>query len=196
VFGSSVRIASYIARASLFLVLASTGASVSFAEGGDPAALESSLLHRRLDLGGVRIFDADRGKWGPLKHERGKLSVIHLWAVECAPCVAEMPLLKNIAKGWHSEADVRFYMVSETLDEKVVKDFWFKTNKGRVPDTALTQSVDDRIREALGTNKQPVTLILDSDFVVRQAFVGALNNRAAELAAGLSRLLRTFNSRK
>ena len=191
-----MRIANCIAIASLSLLLASSGSSVSFAEGGDASALESSLLHRRLDLGGIRVFDADKDKWGPLKHERGKLLVVHLWAVACAPCVAEMPLLKNIAKGWRSEADVRFYMVSETLDDKIVKDFWFKTNKDRVPDTALTQSVDDRIREALGTNKQPVTLILDSDLVVRQAFVGAINNRAAELAEGLSRLLKTFNSRK
>jgi len=170
--------------------------SASRADIGDASVLESSLLHRRLDLGGVRLFDEDKGKWGPLKPERSKLLVIHLWAVECGPCVSEMPLLKNIIKGWRAETEVRFYMVSETLDEKIAKDFWFKTNKIRVPDTGLAQSVDDRLREALGTNKQPVTLILDTDLVVRQAFIGPLTNRATELAEGLSRLLKTLNSRK
>lgn len=107
-----------------------------------------------------------------------------------------MPLLKNIARGWKNEPGVQIVFVSETLDEKVLRDFWFKTNRDRVPETPLTQSIDNRIRDTLDTGKQPLTLLLDQDLVVRQALVGSLTERSPELTTSMSRLLRALNGRR
>lgn len=177
-------------------VIAGNANSLASAAETDLRTVELSLLHRRLDLGGVRALDAKTGRWSPLRVEGARLLVVHLWAVECSPCTAEMPLLKNIARGWKNEPGVQIVFVSETLDEKVLRDFWFKTNRDRVPETPLTQSIDNRIRDTLDTGKQPLTLLLDQDLVVRQALVGSLTERSPELTTSMSRLLRALNGRR
>lgn len=159
-------------------------------------ATEASLLHRRIDLHGVRVLDGSKIRWNPLTLEGSRLYLIHLWAVECKPCVAEMPLLKNIALGWKNDSNVNVLFISETLDEKQLREFWFQTAKDRVPDVPLMQSVDDRVREVLGTGKQPITLLVDRDLVVRQAFVGSLAERTGELAESMSRLHRVLRSQR
>lgn len=157
---------------------------------------ETSLLHRRLDLRGIRVLDRAKNRWNSLILKGSQLYLVHLWAVECKPCVAEMPLLKSIALGWKNDLNVNVLFISETLDEKQLREFWFQTAKDRVPDVPLMQSADDRVREVLGTGKQPITLLVDRDLVVRQAFVGSLAERTGELTESMSRLLRVLRSQR
>lgn len=189
-YGYFVRIASCLALAVCLLTTTASWAEESVRE------LEISLLHRRLDLRGVRVFDASKERWGSLKPVDRRLFLIHLWAVECLPCVSEMPLLRNIARGWKNDPAVEIVFISETLDEKQLREFWFRTARDRVPEAPLVQSADDRIRDVLGTGKQPVTLLLDRDMVVRQAFIGSLTERTNELTEGMSRLLRAIRGPK
>ena len=107
-----------------------------------------------------------------------------------------MPLLRNIVRGWKDDPSVQIVFISETLDEKVLREFWFQSARDRVPDLPLIQSADDRIRDVLGTGKQPVTLLLDRDLVVRQAFIGSLTERTQELTESMSRLLRAIRAKK
>lgn len=184
VCGYSVQIASRIV---LILWLLTAVRSTA----AEPARdIETSLLHRRLDLRGVRAFDSSKNKWGSFKIEDRRLFLVHIWAVECKPCVAEMPLLKSIARGWKADPSVQVVFISETIDAKLLHEFWFQTARDRVPDAPLTQSTDERIRDVLETGKQPLTLLLDRDLVVRQAFVGPLTERTTELTEAMSRLLR------
>ena len=182
-----------VSRLALVILLLTTSASLA----AEPVReLEVSLLHRRIDLRGVRVFDAPKNSWGSFKSEDRRLLLLHLWAVECQPCVDEMPLLRNIVRGWKDDPSVQIVFISETLDEKVLREFWFQSARDRVPDLPLIQSADDRIRDVLGTGKQPVTLLLDRDLVVRQAFIGSLTERTQELTGSMSRLLRAIRAKK
>ena len=151
--------------------------------------LEASLLHRRLDLGSVRMWDCKSQRWQPFRQAKERVLVLQLWAVECLPCIQEMPLLRNMVSGWQHETAVRFLFISETLEEDKLTQFWCKDKKGTVPDLNSYQSTDGRLRDVLETGKQPLTLLLDRDFVIREAFVGALAARPRELAAAVTRLV-------
>lgn len=182
-----------VSRLALVIWLLTTSSSLA----AEPVReLEVSLLHRRIDLRGVRVFDAPKNSWGSFKSEDRRLLLLHLWAVECQPCVDEMSLLRNIVRGWKDDPSVQIVFISETLDEKALREFWFQSARDRVPETPLIQSTDDRIRDVLGTGKQPVTLLLDRDLVVRQAFIGSLMERTQELTESMSRLLRAIRAKK
>lgn len=150
---------------------------------------EASLLSRRLDLGSVRRWDRKQRTWRPLVRGSEQILVLQLWAVECGPCLAEMPLLRRVVQGWRSKPAVRFFFVSETLDQDLLTAYWTKQHVNDVPDEDPYQSTDSRLRDVLEMGTQPVTLILDRDLVVRQAFVGTVTERVSELAAGINRLL-------
>ncbi len=160
-----------------------------------PIQSEASLLHRRINLDGVRVFEAKTKRWQPYRKGSESLLILHLWAVECAPCIAEMPTLRNIVFGWRDEADLRFLFISETLDEKKLLEYW-RSNAERVPAVALYQNTDNRIRDILETGKQPLTLLVDQDLVIRQAFIGTLSDRNHELAASMTRLLAVVRRKK
>jgi len=160
-----------------------------------PIQSEASLLHRRINLDGVRVFEAKTKRWQPYRKGSESLLILHLWAVECAPCIAEMPTLRNIVFGWRDEADLRFLFISETLDEKKLLEYW-RANAERVPAVSLYQNTDNRIRDVLETGKQPLTLLVDQDLVIRQAFIGTLSERNHELAASMTRLLAVVRRKK
>jgi thiol-disulfide isomerase/thioredoxin len=155
--------------------------------------LEATLLHRRLDLSSVRMWDCKNQRWQPFRQGKERVLVLQLWAVECLPCIQEMPLLHNMVSGWQRETAVRFVFISETLEEDKLTQFWCKDKKGTVPDLNTYQSTDGRLRDTLETEKQPLTLLLDHDFVVREAFVGTLLSRAGEVAAAVTRMVAVTN---
>jgi hypothetical protein len=94
-----------------------------------------------------------------------------------------------MVSGWQRQPAVRFLFVSETLEADKLTRFWCQDKKAQVPDLNPYQSTDERLRDALDTGKQPLTLLLDRDLVVREAFVGTLAPRAGELATAVTRLL-------
>lgn len=175
-----------------FLTVA--GPQLTYAE-PTPAQQESALLHKRLDFGGVRAFDEKTGRWQPYRRASESLLVVHLWAVECAPCVAEMPTLRSFVAGWRDEPALRFLFISETLEEKKLLDFW-RAAAARVPSVAIYQNADDRIRGVLENGRQPITLLVDQDLIIRQAFVGSLVDRTSELAASMTRFLTMTRHKK
>lgn len=149
--------------------------------------IEAQLLHLQLDLSGVRAWDGTARRWQPLAAAEPIL-VVNLWAVECAPCRAEFPQLRRMVEAWRDQPEVRFLFVSETLSEKELLGYWDGA-RAEVPATAPCQATDSRLRDILGTGRQPVTLILDSQRVVRHAIVGSIERRGGELATALRRLV-------
>ena len=184
------------APAGLLILLTALAAPLSVRADSATARAETALLHRRLDLRSVRTFDPSSGRTSPYQPSSAPLRVIHLWAVECAPCIAEMPMLRNLINGWRNEPGVQFLLISETLDQEKLRQFWQRA-ADKVPQVpALYQSTDDRLRDGLQTGAQPLTLLVDSDWVIRQAFVGSLLERTAEFAASTARLLAAVQHRK
>lgn len=157
---------------------------------------EAELLHTKLDLGGVRRYVKDSRSWRPFQQYRAKLLVVHLWAVECTPCVEEMPMLRAMVRAWDDEPAVRFLIVAETLNENKLLEFWLSTAKDRVPAADLLQSTDSRIRDTVAIGTQPLTLLLDPELIIRQAFIGSLSARKFEFSRAIKRLASGLNMRK
>lgn len=156
------------------------------------ADAESGLLHRRLNLSTLNRYHRGQKIWLPLRLAPARLYVVNLWGVHCAPCRAEFPLLRNIARAWQSQKDVQFlYVADPPLDspaEEVVR-FWQEL-AAQLPDADPVRSRDDSLRQELDNQAQPITLLLDAQLVVRQAFVGAIGDRP--LGTAITRLLRVL----
>lgn len=148
-----------------------------------PRLAEAQLLHRRLDLGGLRLVDNMPVAALP----QIPVLVVHLWALECKPCLGELPWLVRIARGYTSEPAVRFLFISESGD----RERWLRHLRGLGIEGArllLGQTEDERLRVALQDRTQPITLLVDGHRVVRQAFVGSLEHRRRELTLAIDRL--------
>jgi thiol-disulfide isomerase/thioredoxin len=150
--------------------------------------IEASLLNLAVDLGGVQKWDGTPTGWHPVAKPDGPLLILHLWAVDCPPCIAEFPMLRSLVEAWKTQPEVSFLFVSETLSRDQLTAFW-RQNKSQ-PTPTLYQSTDPRIRQVLETQKQPLTLLLDRQLIVRQAFVGALGARTNELTSAILHILK------
>ena len=182
--GCSVRIASGLLPA---LLLTLTSAAPAAAE--ELRAQEATLLHRRLPLRELQRQVA--GEWRSYTLPTAKLLVINLWSTRCKPCIEEMPFLRRLAAGWRGEHGVRFLFVADPPEENPeaeLQAFW-RPRGSPLHGEELLRSSDGALRAALDTGVEPITLLVDSDRVVRQAFVGSVVRRGAELAAAMTRLL-------
>jgi hypothetical protein len=154
---------------------------------------EHGLLHIRLDLGGVRRWQEGRPSSEPLTSQKSLL-VVHLFSLDCPPCLAELPELKPVFRPGMPDLD--FALVLETLDAARIQDF-LRKSASQLPSVGLYLSTDHRIRATsqLGMEAVPVTLLLDGQHVVRQAFVGSLKDRMHELQAALTYLVPALKDR-
>jgi len=161
---------------------------------GHPADSEAALLHRRLDLVPVRQWHRGEDRWRPLELPVAKVYVINLWAIHCRPCLAEFPQFRNITAGWKSKPEVQFLFVAdppnETSESEVVA-FW-KKNQAALPDADPARSSSDALRRGLDNDQEPITLLLDENLVVRQAFIGGIGSRP--LGRAIERLLQLVSA--
>jgi hypothetical protein len=152
---------------------------------------EAALLHRRLDLAVVQKWSRSMGSWQPLSVPPSAVYVVNLWSIHCKPCLAEFPLLKNILAGWKSRSEVQFLFIadppSETSEAETVA-FW-QQSRAALPDADPCRASSDELRRSLENDSEPLTLLLDDRFVIRQAFIGSIGSRP--LGRSIERLLRS-----
>jgi thiol-disulfide isomerase/thioredoxin len=150
---------------------------------------EVALLHRKVDLRGARLLRAGQAidVQPPVAH----LLIVHIWAVECPPCIEELPILRRIAESLGRMPQVKIVLVSETTDLSTLNRF-IAAHQNDMPRVEQYQSIDDRLRSSLQNNAQPTTLLVDALGVVRQAFLGSLKHRRAEFVDAISRMSRTL----
>ena len=194
-FGCSVRIARLLAAIVSSCMLYSPAAT--HASPGDTAAdREAALLHRRLDLSGVKQWNRASSTWQPAKIEPAGVYVVNLWSIQCKPCIEEFPLLKNVFAGWKTKPEVQFFFIAdppgETSESETVA-FWQKS-QAALPDADPCRAETEDLRRILEDGAEPITLLLDEQLVVRQAFIGGLGNRP--LARSIERLLRVVKEER
>lgn len=159
-----------------------------------PADREAALLHRRIDLSALRQWSRSRGAWQPVTLAAAGVYVVNLWSIKCKPCLAELPLLKNVVAGWRPKPEVQFLFVADPPDETSESEaaaFW-QSSAAALPDADPCRADSDELRRALGDGAEPITLLLDEHFVVRQAFIGSLFNRP--LGRSIERLVQSVRS--
>jgi len=153
---------------------------------------EQKLLHARLafdgiarvDLLGQRIVEARL-------HSGGRPLLVHLWSVNCPPCVRELPALSQVMAHLRKETGLRVVFIAEDLPS-VLTAFLRAHGAGLPAVEHWLSGPSSGLRIDLQDSGQPMTLLLDADLVVRQAFVGLVSERRHELFVGASRLLRSL----
>jgi thiol-disulfide isomerase/thioredoxin len=99
---------------------------------------------------------------------RGRLLVLNFWATWCAPCVAELPSLGRLQEQLGPAASV----VAVSMDESAhdVRGFLAE----HAPGIAVALDPGGRqARELAGVAALPVTYVVGSDGIVREAHLGA-----------------------
>lgn len=150
---------------------------------------EQLLRHRRptFDLlaryepAGATFVDAT------LKGE-SSVTLVHVWSIYCPPCRAELPgWAELVAVLRRHHPDLRVVFVAED-DLSELKTF-LQRNRGRLPPVEqFAISADSRLRSELNDRSQPLTLILNRQQEIREAFIGPIEARRNEIISVLDRL--------
>ncbi len=188
VYGSFVPI---VRKLCLSWMLVAACASARADSGTAQADAEASLLHRRIELSNARQWDRVRKLWLPLYLPPAKVYVVNLWSVHCPPCRKEFPQLRMLQQGWRSHPQVQFVYLSDPLGDETAEEvvlFWNK-NQSMLPDADPTRTETLQLRQSLEIDKNPITLLLDENRIVRQAFVGELGARP--IGRSIERLLQS-----
>lgn len=181
-------------NAFLFFVISLMCTHVAGADPGSAAtrATERRLRHVRLELDEIK-----RWKNGDVSTESlsaaGPLLVVHLFSLDCPPCLEELKHLKRLFQ--RGTPGTRFAMVLETLDKARIRQFLID-KQDEMPDVDLYISTNRAIRDAshLGTDEVPLTLLIDRRRVIRHAFAGILKHRQDEYVAALSNVRRSLGT--
>ncbi len=150
---------------------------------------EAQLLHRRVDLSTLRVLRKTEFVAGSAPVAR--LLLVHLWAVECKPCLDELPALRSFFEAQAKDPRLKLLIASETRDVGKLLEF-LKQHRGYFPSGDLYQVVDDQLRASLQNFAQPLTLLVDERGVVHHAFVGSLRSRRSELVDAVERYLKAL----
>lgn len=94
---------------------------------------------------------------------KGNYVYIDVWATWCAPCIKQIPYLKNLEKRYH---DKNIVFVSISVDKEKSKDSW----RQMVKDKELSgiqlfadNSFDSEFMDALAVNSIPRFILIDPD---------------------------------
>ena len=153
-------------------VLASAG-PVGQGDGSDedPAGAAKALVGHPAPP--FTLDDLD-GKKVSLADLKGKVVVLDMWATWCGPCVASLPHLDELAKGYREKgAAVAVYAVNQQEDAAKVKPFVAK-KKWTLP--VLLDS-DGAMGKAYKADAIPETVIVGKDGTVKKVFVGSGNEK-------------------
>jgi thiol-disulfide isomerase/thioredoxin len=164
-------------------------------QAGSAWAIEADLLHRPLHLGDLQSWNPQQKRWQPLASDAtSSVTVLHLWSPRCAPCVEELPLLARLLDAWQREPSVRFLIVADHEgDGSELVPLW-QAQPALWQHRPLLRVGSDKLRDQLGVQVQPLTLLIDDQQVIRQAFVGPLAGRS--LGSAVTRLLSARPTRK
>ncbi len=170
----------------LGLALASCGDSAS-ADKGNPGASQGKPLAARLDRSqagkpapAVR-FEMRDGSSASVADFRGKPVLVNLWATWCAPCIAELPDLDEMAEG---RPGLTVLAISQDLAGwRAIDKFW---TVGKFEKLVPRLDKAGNYAVAVGARGLPVTILYDA----RGREVWRLNGPAAWTSAEAAAVLK------
>lgn len=158
---------------------------------------ENLLLHQRVTLSHLRVFDRAQGEWrvpDVKEQPQGQLLVVHLWADYCQPCLEEFPWLRSMSARLGG-GDARFVFIAESPTASREMQSFLQKHDDRMPSGLLYQDTNGALFQGLPVRRLPITLLVDSEGGVRQAFLGSIQERRGELVDAILRLQRFLRQR-
>ena len=182
-----------IVSASLLIVTPAVRAQNS---APDMSLVASGLLHRRIGLDARKMSQRQwvakekRWVWQPLGElPQAPVLFVHLWSVTCAPCVKELPFLSDLIKKYQRLFANKVDYVIMSYDEQSEIDTFLAKLGNDIP-LNIYHFKKEEVEASLGTMILPMTLLVERNkLVVRQAFVGTIDTRQAEVNPSLTRLV-------
>ena len=98
--------------------------------------------------------------------------VVHVWGTWCQPCLEEFPLLKKMFPEGRG-GDAQLILVALQSSEESLRKF-AREHVAEIPTAPQYSDADGALPQALGMNKLPITLLVDRQWVIRQAFYGTV----------------------
>lgn len=175
---------------------------------------ETALLHHRLTMPSLSVWEGPRQQWRSLLPKEGpptnvKIRVIHLWGTWCGPCKDEFPVIKqmDLQIRRNYQGAVQFVYIADSLSTNAAMKTFIEKYHDDMPTGLLYHDDENKLAMDLlavlpqgsaveGRNESPnerqlnlpITLLVDADDVVRQAFVGSITARRPELVNGIAQL--------
>ena len=116
-----------------------------------------------------------------LEQYRGKVVLLDFWAVWCAPCIAEMPNVKQV---YEKHKDANFQIIGISLDQSRDKLVGYLEKEGITwPQVFDGGGWDNQVAKIYGIRAIPQMYLIDGEGVVRKSDVRgpALEPAVAEL---------------
>ena len=133
-------------------------------------------------LENVRIVDM-RGTVWTAERFRGRVTLVEFWATWCAPCLADLPVLKK-ARARYSRDDFEILGVSFDVIDRRTFVSWINRQGVTWP-----QAFDGRGRHGEAARQLRVVAVPTSFLVDRQGQVVAMNLRGDRLLAAIERFI-------
>jgi len=130
----------------------------------------------------LRMLD---GKTRELTSFRGQIVLLDFWATWCGPCLAELPVLKQVARDF-SPHGVTMLAVTDEEDTDQIR----KTLASRKLDPPIAIDVEHNAGEFFGVSTLPHLVLIDRDGIVRDVYVGFSPHLESELREQLEKLTR------
>ncbi|MGF1550826.1 MAG: TlpA family protein disulfide reductase [Sphingomonadaceae bacterium] len=104
------------------------------------------------------MFEDPAGEPANLADFRGKPLLVNLWATWCAPCIAEMPLLDQLAA---SRDDIKVLALSQDLAGPEKVEAFFAERDFKMLEPYIDPEL--AIMDALGIDTLPTTILYDAE---------------------------------
>jgi thiol-disulfide isomerase/thioredoxin len=147
----------------LFAILLTAAA---FAQDEKPSDAPLALVGKpapdfKLDL-------LDGGQMKLADHKGKNVVILDFWATWCPPCVAELPLIAEVAKA-RADKGVVFYAIDEEEEPAEVKQF---LEKIKLADLKVPMDKDGAASKAYLVDALPQTVIIGKDGIIKSVHVG------------------------
>jgi thiol-disulfide isomerase/thioredoxin len=113
------------------------------------------------------------GKEIAAKEFAGKVVVLDFWATWCAPCIAAMPILKEVTDQY-ADKEVVFLAVNTGEQSKDIEEFL----KAQKLDVNVVLDPDGKIADAFVTEALPQTVVIGKSGAIESVHVGFLGEDA------------------
>lgn len=124
---------------------------------------------------------------------RGKVVVVNFWATWCGPCIQEFPHLVDLVRGYRGRDDFRFLSVAIGEDQSELRSDvaeFLSAGGYDLPVVAdLHRRTTDALRDVISADAIPLTLLIDRDGTITDAWIGYTPRGIEELKLRTAALL-------
>jgi thiol-disulfide isomerase/thioredoxin len=154
-------------RLSLLAVALLTGVALTLAqEKESPNEAALALMGKPAPDFKMDLLSGGQAK---LADHKGKdVVIIDFWATWCPPCVAELPMVADVAKS-RADKGVVFYAINEEEEPADIKPF---LEEKKLTDLKVALDKDGEVSKAYLVDPLPQVVIIGKDGVVKTVLIG------------------------